>query len=107
MSGLDKDRLRDKTVSFRMSPEERRNLEARLKVSGKPKGKFIIESILQGELNITAGKYQSDRLSIEIKHLREQINEIFLDNDVIEIRESLLDCKALIQELIKVMEKIT
>lgn len=37
MSGLDKDRKRNQTVCFRMTPEERRELEARIKVSGLPK----------------------------------------------------------------------
>ena len=35
MSGLDKDRKRNQTVCFRMTPEEHRELEARIKVSGK------------------------------------------------------------------------
>lgn len=38
MSGLDKDRKRNQTVCFRMTPEERRELEARIKVSGLAKG---------------------------------------------------------------------
>ena len=36
MSGLDKDRKRNQTVCFRMTPEERRKLEARITVSGLP-----------------------------------------------------------------------
>lgn len=36
MSGLDKDRKRNQTVCFRMTPEERRELEARIIVSGLP-----------------------------------------------------------------------
>ena len=40
MSGLDKDRKRNQTVCFRMTPEERRELEARIKVSGLAKSGF-------------------------------------------------------------------
>lgn len=36
MSGLDKDRKRNQTIAFRMTPEERQELEARIKVTGKP-----------------------------------------------------------------------
>ena len=61
MSGLDKDRKRNQTVCFRMTPEERRELEARIKVSGLPKGKYFIQSVLHQEVKITVGKYQSDR----------------------------------------------
>nr|WP_296010221.1 hypothetical protein [uncultured Blautia sp.] len=36
MSGLDKDRKRNQTICFRMTPEEHRELEARITVSGLP-----------------------------------------------------------------------
>ena len=45
MSGLDINRFRNKTVTFRLSPEEFLLLHARQKISGKPKGQFIIEAI--------------------------------------------------------------
>lgn len=48
MSGLDKDRKRNQTIAFRMTPEERQELEARIKVTGKPKVIDII--ILQLEI---------------------------------------------------------
>ena len=60
MSGLDKDRKRNQTIAFRMTPEERQELEARIKVTGKPKGIYFIESLLHQEIKIAVGKYQSD-----------------------------------------------
>ena len=56
MSGLDKDRKRNQTVCFRMTPEERRELEARITVSGLPKGKYFIQSVLYQEVKIAVGK---------------------------------------------------
>lgn len=70
MSGLDRDRKRNQTISFRMSPEERRQMEARILVTGMPKGQYFIESLLHQKIQITAGKYQSDRLAVEFKRLR-------------------------------------
>lgn len=52
MSGLDKDRKRNQTVCFRMTPEERRELEARITVSGLPKGKYFLQSVLHQEVKI-------------------------------------------------------
>ena len=49
MSGLDINRFRNKTVTFRLSPEEFLLLHTRQKISGKPKGQFIIEAILEGK----------------------------------------------------------
>lgn len=105
MSGLDKDRFRNKTVSFRMSPNERRQLDSRIKVSGIPKGHFIIQSLLQPEINIIVGKYQSDRLSLEVRRLKDEIEILGCDADNVELVEVLKDCKILVQTLLNVIEK--
>lgn len=99
MSGLDRDRKRNQTISFRMSPEERRQMEARILVSGMPKGQYFIESLLHQKIQITAGKYQSDRLAMEIKRLRQQ-----LEKDGEEAEEAAQDCKALLDQLVQVLE---
>ena len=93
MSGLDKDRKRNQTVCFRMTPEERRELEARIKVSGLPKGKYFIQSVLHQEVKIAVGKYQSDRLSLEIRRLWERLEHL---------DEVLADCRALMQQVIEI-----
>ena len=82
MSGLDKDRKRNQTVCFRMTPEERRELEARITVSGLPKGKYFIQSVLHQEVKIAVGKYQSDRLE--------------------DLYEVLADCRALMKQVIEI-----
>ena len=76
MSGLDKNRNRNQTICFRMSLAERLELEARIQASGMPKGRFFIEMLLHGEIRITVGKYQSDRLSLEIRRLRECLEDM-------------------------------
>lgn len=48
MSGLDKDRKRNQTIAFRMTPEERQELEARIKVTGKP---TIIQRRIKQRIN--------------------------------------------------------
>ena len=99
MSGLDRDRKRNQTISFRMSPEERRQMEARILVSGMPKGQYFIESLLHQKIQITAGKYQSDRLAMEFKRLRQQ-----LEKDGEEAEEAALNCKALLDQLVQVLK---
>lgn len=99
MSGLDRDRKRNQTISFRMSPEERRQMEARILVSGMPKGQYFIESLLHQKIQITGGKYQSDRLAMEFKRLRQQF-----EKDGEEAEEVALNCKALLDQLVQVLE---
>lgn len=104
MSGLDKNRLRNSTISFRVSPEERIQLEARIKVSGMPKGQYFIQALLHQRLSIAVGKYQSDRLSLEFKKLREILDSI---SETEKIAETLKECKALLDELQKLTNENT
>ena len=104
MSGLDKNRERNQTVCFRATPEERRQIEARITVSGMSKGEFYIQSLLHQEINIIVGKYQSDRLSLEIRRLRERLEEIS-QQDENALYEPLTECKALLTELMDLMQK--
>lgn len=103
MSGLDKNRLRNQTVCFRATPEERQQIEARITVSGMPKGQYYIQSLLHQPINIIVGKYQSDRLSLEIRRLRERMDELN-HIDPYERNEVLTDCKALLEQLAELME---
>ncbi|MCD8377162.1 MAG: hypothetical protein LUB59_00055 [Candidatus Gastranaerophilales bacterium] len=104
MSGLDKNRNRNQTVCFRATPEERRQIEARILVTGLPKGEYYRQSLLHQQITISVGKYQSDRLSLEIRKLREQVER--LDNICPEAtNEVLLDCRALLEELAELINK--
>lgn len=93
MSGLDKIRFRNTTVSFRVSPEERFALEARIKVCGIPKGEYFIKSLLHQRIEISVGKYKSDRLALELKKLREAFESSECDTKI------LCECKALLEQL--------
>lgn len=106
MSGLDKDRYRNKTISFRMSPDERRQLEARIKACGLAKGDFFIKSLLQNQINIVAGKFQSDRLSLEIRRLKEQLSNLDVGDDERKI-ELLEECQELLIQLNNLMASST
>ena len=103
MSGLDKNRKRNQTICFRMTAEERRELEARITVSGMPKGKYFIQSLLHQEVKIAVGKCQSDRLSLEIKRLQERLNGLETENE--EIYEMLADCRELMKQVIIITDK--
>jgi hypothetical protein len=102
MSGLDKNR-RNQTICFRMSAEERKELEARITVSGLPKGKFFIQSVLYQEIHIAVGKYQSDRLSLEVRRLGESLNQVQTESE--ELYEALAECRALMKQFIAITIK--
>lgn len=99
MSGLDKNRVRNQTICFRVSPEERIQIEARIQASGLPKGRYFIQTFLEQDIQVISGKYQSDRLSLELKRLR----RAFEDQD--EPRSEVEEIRALLTELLYLMKQ--
>ena len=65
----EKGRWRNVIVSFRMSPEERDDLNARVKLSGLTKQDYVIKRLLEREITVIP----SSRL---YKAMREQMSEI-------------------------------
>ena len=102
MSGLDKNRFRNQTICFRASYEERRTIEERIKVSGIPKGRFYLDSALQSKIIISVGKFESDKLSLEIRRLRRALENAGTDDN--DLYAALVDCRALFEQMISVLE---
>ena len=102
MSFVGQARTRNQTVSFWMSVEERREMEARIALVGMPKGQYFIESLLHQKITIAVGKYKSDRLSLEIRKLRECLEAMQVEKD--EVLDVLKDCRALMKQIIEVTE---
>lgn len=99
MSGSDHNRKRNQTICFRATLEERKAIEARIKVSGMPKGEYCRQSLLHQKIEINAGKYQSDRLSIEIKRLRELTEQIPQE----QFQDLLQEIKISLKQLISIL----
>ena len=91
-------RKRSLIVNFRVTPDEREQIEARIKITGLSKSDYFIKTVLAQDINITVGKYQSDRLSLEFKRLREAVEKIDL-SETNENYDLLLECKSLLTEL--------
>lgn len=75
MPGLNKNRKRPNSMSFRVSNEEKIAIETRINVSGLPKSDFYIGSCLGNNLEIIGGKFGSDRLSVQLENMN-----VFLRN---------------------------
>ena len=95
----DHNRARSITVSFRLSPEEYRNMEERIKITGLSKAEFMIQSMLEGTISLRAGKFESYRLSLEIRRLKDQLSQTEVPKDAVCL---LLECRALLEQIIKI-----
>lgn len=69
MPGLNKNRKRPNSMSFRVSNEEKIAIETRINVSGLPKSEFYIGSCLNNKLEVIGGKFGSDRLSVQLENM--------------------------------------
>lgn len=96
-------RVKCECINFRLTPEERALVEARIKVTGLSKSEYFLKTFMEQQISISVGKYQSDRLSLEFKRLRESITGIDMDNSN-EAYQLLLECKSLLKELKAVVE---
>ena len=92
-------RARSKTVSFWMSPEEYRQMQERIRITGLAKNEFMIRSMLESRIEIRAGKFASDRLSLEVRRLRESLTAAKAPEEVTEL---LLECRALLEQVIRI-----
>ena len=57
------DRFRRNTIAFWLSDEEKAQVEARIILSGLPKGDYYRNAILGQEVKVTAGSYMSNRVA--------------------------------------------
>ena len=70
-------RFRRNTIAFWLSDEEKARVEAKIILSGLPKGEYYRRAILGQEVAVTAGNYMSSRVAKAL----EQILEYFKDGN--------------------------
>ena len=95
----DQHRTRNRAVNLRLSPEEYRNVESKIKLSGLNKNEYMIRAMLNDPIEIRAGNFESDRLSIEIRKLKNALQETQVPEDAVNL---LLECRALLEQLITI-----
>lgn len=94
--GHDTHKIRITTMSFRVTEEEKTELEARINVCGLPKGEYFRQSLLHQQISITAGRFHSDRLALEIRRMRETLEG---KTDPEETRQTIRACDALLRQI--------
>ena len=103
MKQCNANRKRNKLVNFWVTPDEIALIETRVKLTGLAKGEYLIETLLKQDISILAGKYESDRLSLQLSRLSDALNHC--DMNTVEGKMLLDECKLLFQELIKILKK--
>lgn len=99
MRYVDHYRTRDKAVTFRLTPEEYRQMEEQIKITGLAKSEFMIQSMFEQKIEIRVGKFESDRLSLEVRRLKDALNSTEVPEEAIPL---LLECRALMEQFIQI-----
>ena len=102
MRYIDHYRARDRAVTFRLTPEEYRQMEERIKITGLAKNEFMIRSMLEQRIEIRVGKFESDRLSLEVRRLKDALNSVEVPEEAIPL---LLECRALMEQFIRITNR--
>jgi hypothetical protein len=66
-------RARHNTIAFWLSDDEKRRVDARIIISGLPKGEYYRKAVLGEEIHIVAGRYRSDRLAMALERLYDRL----------------------------------
>lgn len=90
-------RERHNTIAFWLNDEEKQRVEARIVVSGMPKGDFYRSAVLGEEINLVGGRYKSDRLA---KVLEKMSNQLKVGDN--EVQKELL---VILKELLELMKR--
>ncbi|MBR5565779.1 MAG: hypothetical protein IKW08_06415 [Roseburia sp.] len=92
---MDYKRERCNIIAFRLSDVEKSKVEARLILSGLPKGEYYRKSVLGQEVKVVAGDYMSNRVAIVLERILEQIKEGNTKEEVLltELIKQLLEVK--------------
>lgn len=63
------DRFRCNTIAFWLSDEEKAKVEARIILSGLPKGEYYRKAVLGQDVAVTAGSYMSARVAKALEQI--------------------------------------
>lgn len=90
-----KARIRHNAIAFWISDEEKKIVEARIVLSGLPKGEYYRSCILGQQIQVTGGRYQSAKLAAALENLYQKVIE---DNNTQDMEVLIQILKALLDE---------
>lgn len=91
------DRQRHNTIAFWLSDDEKRIVEARIKIAGIPKGEYYRSAVAGQEIHIIVGRYKSDRLAMVLEELMRRTE----DGD----SEAIIEIHTTVKELLALMNQ--
>lgn len=92
-------RWRNKTVGFRMSPEEAAELDVQVALSGLPKQDYLIQCCLKHEIKVVCGRKVARQMQMYLEAILEELQ--FMEEDTELNKEILIPLKHVLEILEK------
>lgn len=70
-----KARKRHNTIAFWLSDEERSQVDAKIILSGLPKGEYYRKAVLEQEVSVVAGRYMAERVGRALEMLADELRK--------------------------------
>lgn len=99
MACPNKNRHRPKTVAFRVTEEEDLRIVQRVKITGEVKGDYLRSMALNGEINISVGKFKSDKLALAMKNLNRDLQRVIGENSEDDLKRLLDEIQIMLKEI--------
>ncbi len=99
MACPNRNRQRPRTIAFRCTDEEFEIIDQRIKVTGEIKGDYLREVVLKGEVQISVGKFKSDKLAFAIKNLTEELERVIEEKSEDEFKRLLNEIHIMLKEM--------
>lgn len=96
-----KGRFRNCTIGFRVSPEERKALDERIRLCGfRSKQEYVLESVFHQKIEVTGNPLMFTKFRIHLTKILEELERI---NDISEVDEELFTP---IQTMLEILDSI-
>ena len=93
----EKRRKRNRSLNFRLMPQEEIMIRERIKVTGLPMQEFFLNAFADMKIDFVWGVFESERLAIEIKRLSAVLESIDANSE--EFAEEIMQCRICLEEI--------
>lgn len=87
----DKKRIRPTTIAFRVSPEDREKIFAKIALSELPRQEYMTKAILSAPIEVVATQNVIDRCQSGIQSIYEELSRLSSYKDLSEVKQTELE----------------
>lgn len=99
----EKKRRRNRSINFRLTPQDEIRIRERITVVGIPMQEFFLNAFTDMKIEIKWGMFESERLAIELKRLGSVLESIDIESD--EAIGEIMQCRICLEEITDMLKR--